>query len=72
MPVNFLTEDQRSRYGLFNTIPDEVQLGAFFHLDADARRRAMAAHGRRNQLGWAVQLGTVRFLGTFLANPTVM
>jgi TnpA family transposase len=29
----------------------------------------MAANGARNQLGWAVQLGTVRFLGAYLPNP---
>jgi hypothetical protein len=29
----------------------------------------MAAQGARSQLGWAVQLGTVRFLATFLPNP---
>jgi TnpA family transposase len=70
VPVKFLTEDQRSRYGRFNTVPDQTQLGGFFHLDVDARRQAMACNGARNQLGWAVQLGTVRFLGTFLADPT--
>ncbi|MGW3134934.1 DUF4158 domain-containing protein [Streptomyces sp. NPDC001139] len=29
----------------------------------------MAAKGARNRLGWAVQFGTVRYLGTFLDNP---
>ncbi|MBV9729408.1 MAG: Tn3 family transposase [Pseudonocardiales bacterium] len=70
MPVRFLTEDQRARYGRFNADPDQTQLGGFFHLDATARRHAMACNGARNQLGWAVQSGTVRFLGTFLADPT--
>jgi TnpA family transposase len=69
VPVNFLTEEQRQRYSRFNTDPDPVQLGGFFHLDADARRHAMANRGARGQLGWAVQLGTVRFLGAFLPDP---
>jgi Domain of unknown function (DUF4158) len=69
MPVNFLTDEQRSRYGRFNDDPDEGQLGGFFHLDAIARRRAMACRGAGNQLGFAVQLGTARFLGTFLPDP---
>lgn len=70
VPVNFLTEEQRSRWGRFNGTPDISQLGAFFHLDAAARRQAMAANGARNQIGWALQLGTVRFLATFLTDPT--
>ncbi|MFF3404135.1 DUF4158 domain-containing protein [Streptomyces sp. NPDC002659] len=69
MPVNFLSEDQRRRYGRFTGKPDEGQLAGSFHLDATARRRAMACNGARNRLGWALQLGTVRFLGTFLQDP---
>ncbi|PRX48065.1 hypothetical protein B0I32_14121 [Nonomuraea fuscirosea] len=41
-------------------IPDRIQflsgitqLGGFFHLDAAARRRAMACNGARNQVGFA-------------------
>lgn len=29
----------------------------------------MAAKGPRNRLGWAIRLGTVRYLGTFPENP---
>ncbi|MFI5898312.1 DUF4158 domain-containing protein [Actinoplanes sp. NPDC051513] len=61
--------EQRSRYGVFNAVPDVAQLGAFFHLDVDDRRRAMVANGARNQLGWSVQLGTARFLNCFLDDP---
>ncbi|MFB4273469.1 DUF4158 domain-containing protein [Nonomuraea sp. GTA35] len=69
MPVSFLSAEQRSRYGVFNAVPDIAQLGAFFHLDADDRRRAMAANGARNRLGWSLQLGTARFLNCFLDDP---
>ncbi|WP_157857108.1 DUF4158 domain-containing protein [Streptomyces sp. PRh5] len=55
-------------YGTFTQVPDDGQLAGYFLLDRDARRRAMACRGARSQLGYAVQLGTVRFLGTFLYN----
>ncbi|MGW0884698.1 Tn3 family transposase [Streptomyces sp. NPDC002671] len=69
MPVNFLSEEQRRRYGRFTEVPDEGQLAGFFLLDQTARRRAAAANGSRNRLGYAIQLGTVRYLGTFLDDP---
>jgi hypothetical protein len=69
VPVSFLTAEQRSRYGVFNTVPDIAQLGAFFHLDAGDRRRAMTANGARNQLGWSLRLGAARFLNCFLDDP---
>nr|WTB28678.1 DUF4158 domain-containing protein [Streptomyces sp. NBC_00830] len=67
MPTYFLSEDQRRRFGRFAEDPDEGQLAGSFLLDQTARRRAMAAKAR-NRIGWAVQLGTVRYLGTFLDN----
>ncbi|MFD3937813.1 DUF4158 domain-containing protein [Streptomyces sp. NPDC058611] len=69
MPTSFLSEDQRRRFGRFAEDPDEGQLAGSFHLDQTARRQTMAAKGARNRIGWAVQLGTVRYLGTFLNNP---
>ncbi|MGV9568532.1 DUF4158 domain-containing protein [Streptomyces nigra] len=39
-----------------------------FLLDQTACRRATAARGARNRIGWAVQLSTIRNLGTFLNN----
>ncbi|WP_416978909.1 DUF4158 domain-containing protein [Streptomyces sp. T028] len=65
----FLTDEQRRSYGTFTQVPDDGQLAGYFLLDREARRRAMACRGARSQLGYAIQLGTVRFLGTFLANP---
>ncbi|MGN9794957.1 Tn3 family transposase [Streptomyces sp. OZ13] len=69
MPTNFLSDEQRRRFGRFTEDPDEGQLAGSFLLDQTARRRAMAARGARNRIGWAVQLGTIRYLGTFLGNP---
>ena len=66
MPVEFLSEEQVARFGRFAADPSPVELERFFRLDAGALRLLQGKRRDENRLGFAVQLGTVRMLGTFL------
>ncbi|WP_223654134.1 Tn3 family transposase [Hymenobacter psoromatis] len=70
MPVEFLSDEQAARYGRYQADPNAEQLTRYFYLSpADAQFLAQRRRAA-NKLGCAVQLGTLRFLGTFLPEPT--
>jgi hypothetical protein len=72
VPVEFLCDEQAARFGRFVAEPSPLELRCF-RLDAGALRLIGEKRRDENRLGFGVQWGTVRMLGTFLSeDPTAV
>lgn len=70
MPYAFLTDVHLSRYGHYTDAPTVEQLSGPFFLSQDDLEITATLRHDHTRLGYAVQLCTLRFLNTFLTDPT--
>lgn len=66
MPVQFLSNAQRENYGQYSHTPSSQDLSRYFHLDDTDHQLIATKRSIHNRLGFAVQLCTLRYLGTFI------
>jgi TnpA family transposase len=72
MPVSFLSATQRERYGRYPAVLSSEELARYFHLADDDREWIATKRRDSHRLGYALQLTTARFLGTFQEDPTAV
>ncbi|UFQ99888.1 DUF4158 domain-containing protein [Streptomyces sp. Go40/10] len=66
--MEFLTDEQAAVYGTFGEVPTRPELERFFFLDDDDRDLIALRRSDGHRLGMALQICTVRYIGTFLGD----
>ncbi|EHH1614684.1 DUF4158 domain-containing protein [Enterococcus faecalis] len=65
MARKLLSKEQRQHFGKFPGVPSEKQLSKYFFLDDHDLAIVKELRTETNKLGFSVQLGVLRFIGTF-------
>ena len=66
MPSQFLSSAHYEAYGNYTQSPSDTQLARYFYLDDFDQEKIKQRRRPENRLGFALQLVSLRFLGTFV------
>jgi len=72
VPVEFLSDAEAAAFGRYDGAPSREELDRVFFLDDADRELIDRRRGAHNRLGFALQVGTVRWLGAFAPDPTAV
>lgn len=69
MKDNLENDDVKPYFGRYVGDPSKEQLSTFFQLDDFDKSIIESLKSKSTRLGFAIQLGTLRFLGAFISDP---